>query len=86
MFESPRRGALAKSAICCRSGCDACRLERTSFPGCPVQRVSSVIARGEIDERHRFPSSDPFCDDIPHKELPVILVGNKNYIDNGGWV
>lgn len=56
-------------------------LKHALFPRCPVNRVSAVISSSEINEDHRDACLNPPRDDIPHEELPVILMGDNDGIE-----
>jgi hypothetical protein len=86
VFESFRCRA-SHGGIDCPPNCgDARRLQRTTFPGRPVQRVPTIVPGSEIDEHDPGSTSDPAGHNISHEELPVILMGNENDIDSGRQV
>src|ERR1700693_4665089 len=62
---------------------DSCRLQRRSFPSLPIERVAPIVAGGQVDKGYGMTSPDSFCDNISHKELPVVLMSNNEHIMRG---
>src|SRR6266403_4327599 len=65
---------------------DSCRLQRCLFPGLPIERVPPIVACGQVDKGCGMTRPDSFCDNIAHKELPVVLMSNNEYITRGRCV
>src|SRR6185312_12665604 len=46
---------------------DSSRSQCSSFPGSPVERITSIVARGQVNERHWRPTPQLLCDDVAHE-------------------
>ena len=53
---------------------DPSRRQRGLLSRSPIDGIAAIVAGREINEGRRPRASQPLNDDVPHKQLPIILV------------